>query len=167
MRSSKKPSEQESEPMTTGTELSEVDRLNKELNHEHEMHLRALADFENYRRRTERERASTTQRGKRDLLLPLVELLDGLEQALQHANEEPSSVIQGVSAIHRQLLRILEEQGVTAFDSIGQQFDPTLHEAVGSAPREEHEPGRITKEIRRGYRSGDELLRPARVLVAQ
>src|ERR1700692_1043247 len=114
--------------MTTGTEQSEVDRLNKELHYEHEMYLRALADFDNYRRRTEREHASAAQRGKRDIVLPLVELLDGLEQALQHASDEASSVIQGVSAIHRQLLRILEEQGVTAFDSMGKQFNPTLHE---------------------------------------
>ena len=153
--------------MTTGTEPSEVERLNKELHREHEMYLRALADFENYRRRTERERASTAQRDKRDILLPLVELLDGFEQALQHADQEPSSVLQGISAIHRQLLRVLEEQGVTAFDSMGKQFNPNLHEAVGSAQREQREPGTITKEIRRGYRLGDELLRPARVLVAQ
>jgi molecular chaperone GrpE len=167
MPNSKKPSEVESEPMTAETEQSEVDRLKRELEREHDMHLRALADFDNYRRRTERDRASTAQRAKRDIVLPLIELLDGFEQALQHADEDPSSVLKGVSAIHRQLVHILEEQGVTPFDSTGEHFDPALHEAVGSSPREEQEPGTITKEVRRGYRSGDELLRPARVLVAQ
>jgi molecular chaperone GrpE len=72
-----------------------------------------------------------------------------------------------MQAIHRKLLGLLEAQGVTPLDSLGESFDPALHEAVGSVRADEHEPGTIVEEVQRGYRWGDDLLRPARVRVAQ
>jgi molecular chaperone GrpE len=136
-------------------------------NNEHEMYLRALADFDNYRRRVERERASAAQRGKRDIILSLLEVMDGFDRALQHMVNSPSSVTGGVEAIHRQLLGLLEAQGVTPFNSVGEVFDPGLHEAIAPVASDEHAPGVVTDELQRGYRWGDEVLRPARVRVAQ
>jgi molecular chaperone GrpE len=153
--------------MTTGTEPSELERLKKELDHEHDMHLRSLADFDNYRRRVERDREASTRRGKRDLLLSMIDLLDGFERALPHMSGAPAPALEGIMAIHRQLLNSLEAQGVTPFETVGQRFDPELHEAVGSEQSDQHESGTVTEEVRRGYRWGDELLRPARVRVAQ
>ncbi len=153
--------------MTTGTEPSEVDRLKSELDHEHQMYLRALADFDNYRRRVERDQASATRRSKRDILLSVVELLDSFDRALEQLADAPPSVANGMQAIHRQLLSMIEAQGVTPFETIGERFDPELHEAIGSDQAEKHDPGTVTEEVRRGYRWGDELLRPARVRVAQ
>ena len=72
-----------------------------------------------------------------------------------------------MQAIHRQLLSMIEAQGVTPFETIGERFDPELHEAIGSDQAEKHDPGTVTEEVRRGYRWRDELLRPARVRVAQ
>jgi len=150
----------------TGTGESELERLKKERQTEHEIYLRALADFDNYRRRVDRERAGAAQLGKREILLSLIELLDGFDRALEHYGAA-STLAEGVQALHRQLLKLIESQGVTPFDSVGQAFDPELHEAVGSEERGEREAGTVTSELRRGYRWGDQVLRPAGVRVAQ
>jgi molecular chaperone GrpE len=151
--------------MTTGTEPSELDRLKQELDNEHQMYLRSLADFDNYRRRVERERASTTIENKRGIILSLIDILDSFDRALPHLTDAPSS--QGVRAIHRQLVGLLESHGVTPFDSIGEAFNPELHEAIGSAHSDHHQPGTVAEEVRRGYRWSEGLLRPARVRVAE
>jgi molecular chaperone GrpE len=149
----------------TGTEPSEVDRLKQELEQEHQMHMRALADFENYRRRMERDRETAAVQNRRSMLVPLLDLADGFERALRHLTDEPSS--EGIRAIHRQLLGMLDAQGVTPFDSLGEEFNPELHEAIGSDPSERKKPGTVTEEVRRGYRWRDGLLRPALVRVAK
>jgi molecular chaperone GrpE len=151
-----------------GTEPeAEVERLKEELRHEHEALLRALADFDNYRRRVERDRASAARSGKRDVILSLLEVLDGFDRALNHIDDAPSSVAQGVQAIHRNLLGVLERHGVTRFDSLGEPFDPRFHDAIGTVDSDEVESGTVADEFQRGYRWGDEVLRPARVRVAQ
>jgi molecular chaperone GrpE len=99
------------------------------------------------------------------MVLPLLDLVDGFERALQHLTDEPSS--EGIRAIHRQLLSLLDAQGVTPFDSLGEEFNPELHEAIGSEPGEGKNPGTVTEEVRRGYRWRDGLLRPALVRVAK
>jgi molecular chaperone GrpE len=151
-----------------GTEPeAEVERLKAELRHEHEALLRALADFDNYRRRVERDRASAARSGKRDVILSLLEVLDGFDRALNHIDDAPSSVAQGVQAIHRNLLGVLERHGVTRFDSLGEPFDPRFHDAIGTVDSDEVESGTVAEELQRGYRWEDEVLRPARVRVAQ
>jgi molecular chaperone GrpE len=146
---------------------AEVERLKEELRHEHDALLRALADFDNYRRRIERDRASAARSGKRDVILSLLEVLDGFDRALNHIDDAPSSVAQGVQAIHRNLLGVLERHGVTRFDSLGEPFDPRFHDAIGTVNSDEVESGTVADELQRGYRWGDEVLRPARVRVAQ
>jgi molecular chaperone GrpE len=145
-----------------GSERSELERLKEEVSHEHEMCLRALADFDNYRRRVERERGETARSGKREIILGLLEVLDGFDRAVQQA-----SLSVGVQMLHRKLLGLLETQGVTPFESLGEAFNPELHEAIGSVPSDQYESGVIAHELQRGYRWGDEVLRPARVRVAQ
>jgi molecular chaperone GrpE len=146
---------------------AEVERLKEKLRDEHETLLRALADFDNYRRRVERDRASAARSGKRDVILSLLEVLDGFDRALNHIDDAPSSVAQGVQAIHRNLLGVLERHGVTRFDSLGEPFDPRFHDAIGTVDSDEVESGTVADEFQRGYRWGDEVLRPARVRVAQ
>ena len=97
----------------------------------------------------------------------MLEVLDDLDLASRHLDGVPSPISEGLQAIHRKLLGLLEAQGVTPFDSIGQPFDPTLHEAIGSIRSDKYEPGTVAEEVQRGYRMGDDLLRPARVRVAQ
>jgi molecular chaperone GrpE len=139
----------------------------EELRREHEIYLRSLADFNNYRQRIERERANAAQTGKREIILSLLDFLDDFERALKHIDEPGGSVSVGLHAIHRRLAGLLEAQGVTTFQSVGHPFDPTLHEAVGSEESDEQEPDTVLDELSPGYRWGDELLRPARVRVAR
>jgi len=153
--------------MATETESSEVERLRQELGREHDLYLRALADFDNFRRRTERDRAAAAQREKRAYLLSMLDLLDGFDRAVEHLDEAPESIAEGIRVLHRQLLGMLEAQGVRPFESVGQPFNPEVHEGIGSEQSENFETGTVTHEARRGYRWGEELLRPARVRVAQ
>jgi molecular chaperone GrpE len=148
----------------------EIERLNHELRREHEMYVRNLADFDNYRRRVERERAQAAQAaqaGKRDLILPLLEVMDDFERALQHAHDDTPSLGVGLRAVYRRLEGLLASEGVTAFESLGKYFNPLLHEAVGAVEGGGGEPGTVIEEVSRGWRLGDDLLRPARVKVAQ
>ena len=145
----------------------EIERLNHELRREHEMYVRNLADFDNYRRRVERERAQAAQAGKRDLIMPLLEVMDDFERALQHAHDDTQSLGVGLRAVYRRLAGLLASEGVTAFESLGKYFTPLLHEAVGAVEGERAEPGTVIEEVSRGWRLGDDLLRPARVKVAQ
>ena len=146
--------------------LAEPAQLQEELRRERDMHHRALADFDNYRRRIERERAGAAQSGKLDMVTQLLDLVDSFDRALQHGGEAPAAWREGIQSIHRKLLGLLEAQGVKAFESVGQPFDPAVHEAIGAVESEIHEPGLVAEEVQRGYRWGDTLLRPARVRVA-
>jgi molecular chaperone GrpE len=148
-----------------GNEPSEIAQVKEELRREHDLYLRAVADFENYRRRIERDRASAVRSGKREIVLPLLEILDGFERALQHTNDAPPSVTKGLFALQRQLLRLLEAQGIAPLESVGQHFNPELHDAIGVVQTEEVEPGAVAEELQRGYRWGNDVLRPARVRV--
>jgi molecular chaperone GrpE len=134
---------------------------------DHDRYLRLLADFDNYRRRVERERASAAYIGKRSLILVLLEVLDDFERALLHIGDAPSALAGGLHAIHRKLAGLIEAEGVRLFDSLGKVFDPSLHEAVGSVSDGRYPSGVIVEEVRRGYRWGDELLRPAQVIIAR
>ncbi len=142
-------------------------QLREELRREHEISIRNLADFANYHRRTKRERTQAVQAGKRELIGELLSVVDDFERALAFTQPEPQSISEGMQAIYRRLTNLLTAQGVTAFASLGKQFDPTQHEAIGVVEHTGKESGVIVEELRRGYRWGDELLRPAQVCVAK
>ena len=166
-------SSEEKEKMEPGDERSasaegaEHERLKAELSREHGVYLRTLADFDNYRRRTERERAGSAHAGKRELILPLLEVLDDFDRALEHLGNAPVWMSSGFDAIYRRLNNILQAQGIVPYESLGDRFDPVRHEAIGLAEDQDVEPGTVVAELNRGYRWGDEVLRPARVRVAQ
>jgi molecular chaperone GrpE len=145
----------------------EIERLKEELRREHDRLLRALADFDNYRRRVDRDRGAAARSGKREVILPLLELLDGFDRALSHIGDEPSALAQGVEALQRNLLSMLDREGVIPFDTVGERFDPRYHDAIGTVESGDLESGAVAEELQRGYRWGDEILRPARVRVAQ
>ena len=167
METTAKNKESKTDGNSSDADSSEVERLNQEVRREHDMYLRALADFDNYRKRVERERASSARSGKREIILRLLEVIDSFDRALQHIDAEPSSISEGLQAIHRKLLGLLEAEGVTPVESLGETFDPQFHEAIGSVQTREYESGTVAEELQRGYRWGDEVLRPARVRVAQ
>lgn len=148
-------------------ESSEVDLLKAALRKEHDLYLRALADFDNYRRRVEREAEAAARNDKRRIILSLLDVIDSFDRALPHMSEAAASVSEGYNAIYRKLLSLLEAEGVTPFESVGRVFDPELHEAIGSSMTDEYDSGTVAEEVQRGYRWGDDVLRPARVRVAE
>ena len=143
-----------------------VENLEQELKSEHDLYLRALADFENYRRRIERERSQLGKEALRKFLLPLLDVIDDFERFLKAVESESSPFINGMRVVDSKLMQVLEAEGVLPFQSIGERFDPSLHEAVATALAGEYPPDTIVEEVRRGYRWGNEVLRTARVVVA-
>jgi molecular chaperone GrpE len=143
-----------------------VENLEQELKSEHDLYLRALADFDNYRRRIDRERADLGKEALRRFIVPLLDVVDDLERFLNSVETETSPFINGIRAVHDKFLRVLHAEGVRPFQSVGKPFDPSVHEAVGTVPAGEHPPNAVVEEVRRGYRWGDDLLRSARVVVA-
>jgi molecular chaperone GrpE len=152
---------------------AEVKNIRDELERERELRMRALADFDNYRNRVERERAAAERSGNRAIILAILDVMDDFDRALEHVEQSPEAVVEGLRAIHKRLADALKAQGVTPIESVGRQFDPMLHEAVGAIEAGVGkagialEPGAVTDEMRRGYRWDGEVLRPARVHVAK
>jgi molecular chaperone GrpE len=145
----------------------ELERLRDELRQRNDTYLRALADFDNFRKRVDRERVAAVRRGKREVILAFIHTLDSFDRALEHANDDSRPIVEGVRSIYRELMRQLEVQGIIRFGSRGEIFDPRLHEAVASVESDELAPGMIVSELQAGYRWDDEVLRPARVTVAR
>ena len=128
-------------------------------------HLRLLAEFENFRRRAAKEHEAARREGRRSALLPLLAVLDTFERALG-AGSTDRDFYEGVAATHRLFLDALREAGAAPIESVGRPFDPNVHEAVATAPADGVPPGTVAREVRRGWRLGNELLRPAQVVVA-
>jgi molecular chaperone GrpE len=127
---------------------------------------RTQADFENYRKRAAREAALAQERGIAKLAKELLPAIDNLDRALKAASEEQSPLAEGIKLVHTDLLSALQRVGVEAFSPEGEPFDPQLHEAVAQAPIDGAESGTVAEVFQQGYRLGDTVLRPARVLVA-
>jgi molecular chaperone GrpE len=130
--------------------------------------LRKAADFDNYRKRVERERREMAELAAQDLLLELLPILDDFERALD-VDVAPGAerYREGVELIYRQLQELLKKRGVTPIEAVGTDFDPHVHQAVVHEASTTHRDGEVIAELRRGYRLGDRLLRPAMVKVAK
>ncbi len=130
--------------------------------------LRVMAEFDNARKRAAREREDYTRYANESLLRDLLPVLDNFDRALQAARGEPAAaaVTAGVELIQRELLRVLEKFGVTPFESAGQPFDPTRHEAVARVHIPEQPEMTVVGETARGYLLNGRVLRPALVTVA-
>jgi molecular chaperone GrpE len=152
---------------------AELKRLQAEVAEAKDGAARRQADFENYRKRVERDRAETHNRMVGDIARKLLPVLDNLTRALDaersienRESKEFRHFLHGIELISKQLNDVLESFGVTAIDAVGQRFDPHIHEAVVTEPSDEYEPDIVTEEIARGYKLGDRLLRPSMVKVA-
>ncbi len=143
----------------------EIERLQESINIERDRNLRTLADFKNYRRRIELEKSKQAEEGKREIILPLLDIVDDLEKALHSVHGAKHFSVKGVEIIHQKFLSLLESHGVHPFDSVGTPFNHDLHEAVSMEKHAGSESGTVIDELRRGYLWNNELLRAAQVRV--
>ena len=158
------------ELIATRSELKRIEAENAELK---DMLSRRQADFENYRKRVDRERSETYNRVVADIAAKLLPVVDNLKRALEtEASVEASEsdefrhFLSGVDLIFKQLNGVLEALGVKPIAAVGEPFNPHIHEAVATEATDEFEPDTVMQEIVAGYRLGDKLIRPALVKVA-
>ncbi|GBF33603.1 heat shock protein GrpE [Desulfocucumis palustris] len=146
-------------------DLEEANTLRRELAEEKNRHLRTLADFDNYRKRVEREAEAGSLRGKKELVRDLLSVLDIFERVPAQIQDE--EIRRGLLLVQRQLRDTLDRHGLERVESLGRPFDPAGHEGVGYVQSNTCPPGHVAEELSPGYRFGNELLRPARVLVVK
>jgi len=136
----------------------------------HERWLRVVAELDNVRKRSRREMTETRRFAQADVLRSLLDVADNFERALASMEAESensaTSLREGVELIHQRFGAVLRERGVEIIEALDLQFDPNCHEAVAQAPREGAEHGTIIEVVQQGYRFGDMVLRPARVIIA-
>jgi molecular chaperone GrpE len=164
-------------PDTIDALRAEVARLGEEAERNWQQFLRAAADLENYRKQAARQREEAVAATRRMLLGVILGVVDTLERALGHAEAhagvregagQAAAIADGIRLAHRQVLDTLSALGVQPMESVGQPFDPRVHEAVEAVPGGDGSaPGIVVGEVQRGYQLGEEVLRPARVRVAQ
>ena len=150
----------------TGRELTEAIQQRDDYK---DLLLRKTAEFDNFRKRTERERQQFAESAAVDIIEELLPLVDDLERALKAEGgaEGRDAYRKGVELIHRQLNDILRKRGVRPIEALGADFDPHYHQAVSYEPAEGRREGEIVEDFRRGYLLGDRLLRPSMVKVAK
>ena len=148
---------------------AEASELQRQRDDYYDRLLRQTAEFENYRKRIDRERQSLAEATAASVMEELLPLMDDLERALKAdaGTEGADAYRRGVELIHRQLGEILRKRGVRAIEAVGTPFDPHVHQAVAYDPAEGHADGEVLEEFRRGYMLGDRLLRPSMVRVAK
>jgi molecular chaperone GrpE len=127
---------------------------------------RTKAEFENYRKRAAKEMAAAGERAKAALVRELLPAVDNLERALAAGDADATGLTEGVKLVHAELVGALERNGVKGFVPVGEQFDPSLHEALSTRADEGAESGVVLEVVEKGYRSDDAVLRPARVVVS-
>lgn len=147
----------------------EIERLQEELNRITDRHLRLAAEFDNYRKRVDRERTEVFGRAQADLVARLLDAIDDLQRVTQHGEDTPSAaLLDGVRLVERKMLQALEAAGLEAVRAEGERFDPGTMEAVASVAAETPEEDDIVSDVfQRGYRFKGQLVRPARVRVKQ
>ena len=143
----------------------EVERLRHDVYEEKQRNLRLRADYDNLRKRAARESQAAQAEGRRAALRTILAVLDALERALAVGSNDPA-FFEGVESTHRLFLAALTEVGAEPIPAVGRVFDPRLHEAVSYEATPGYEPNTVTREVRRGWRLGDELIRPTEVVVA-
>jgi len=172
------------EPDATGVEgsdaMSDVDStvvndgvvgsVQQLLTDQQDSYLRLAAEYDNYRKRTARERGEQTTRAQADLVKQLIDGLDDLSRFahVDPATTDPATIVKGVEMVEKKLLKALSSAGLEVVDPINQTFDPTVHEAVATEPALSPEDDHVVSRVyQAGYRFGGQLLRPARVVVKQ
>jgi molecular chaperone GrpE len=156
----------ETEAATVDADLDALADVQRERDEYLELAQRARADFENFRKRAAGQITDAERRGKSGIARELVPVIDNLERALTAAPED-DPLRKGVELVHADLAAVLERGGVETYDPAGEPFDPSFHEALAKQAAEGTEPGTVIETVERGYRLDGQVIRPARVVVAE
>lgn len=147
--------------------LAELEAARTEAAANYDRYVRAVAELDNYRKRTVRMRAETRDEILRDILLQVAPILDNLRRALRQETQEAELLKQGVELICGQFNDVLKGYGLAEIEALGQPFDPEVHEALAEVPDDEHAPGTVIEEMEKGYKLNDKVVRYARVVVSK
>lgn len=147
----------------------EIEQLKKDVQEKEEKYLRLYAEFENYKRRIQKENQTMKEYKAQDVLNDILPTIDNIERALQIDGEDEQfkSLKKGVEMVHESLINALKNNGLEKIETEGQQFDPNVHQAVVQDDNPDFESGEITQELQRGYKLKDRVLRPSMVKVNQ
>ena len=147
----------------------DLDEAREELGQSREQLQRSQADLSNFRRRTEEEQVAMRQDANRRLIMNLLPVVDELELAISHLGNglAGDSWVEGVKLIHRKAYGVLEAEGLSKIETVGAQFDPLQHEAVGIVDSEEQPSGYVVEALRNGYKLRDRVIQAAQVVVAR
>ena len=134
-----------------------------------ERYIRLRADFDNYKRHAEAEREQLSGIGKAKVLEDIFPLVEHMERAILAARDagDLTGILEGIEIVYQELLRVLEKNGVERIETVGEPFDPEIHEAVAVSPHPDYPADTVVEEVRAGFVKGGKLLRPASVIVAQ
>lgn len=160
-------------PVDQPAERSETDVLNQQISVLNDQLLRALAEFDNYRKRSQREIQQIIENASEKLITDLLPVVDDLERGLKAAKELDRSdvrvqnFIQGLEIIHGKLMKTLQNRGLKAMESIGQPLDPHLHDALMQIEQPSVEPNTVVDEHEKGYFLNDKVIRHAKVIVSK
>ena len=153
------------EPEADG--LAELEAARAEAAANYDRYVRAVAELDNYRKRTVRMRTEARDETVRDVLLQVAPILDNLRRALHQETQEVDLLKQGVELICGQFNDVLKGYGLAEIEAVGQPFDPKVHEALAEVPDGEHSPGTVIEEMEKGYKLNDKVVRYARVVVSK
>jgi len=152
---------------TPSSLADEADELRKERDALQDRLLRQAAEFDNYRKRVDRERKDVAQFAAAEFVQDLLPVIDDFERALQTDAPGAEPYRQGLEIIHRTLMEMLRKRGVSPIDAVGTDFDPQIHQAVAYEEAPDRRDGEVMEQFTRGYRLGEKLIRPAMVKVAK
>ena len=146
---------------------TELEELTAELEKQHELYLRLAAEYDNFRKRTAREKLAIADDVRGEAVSALLPVIDNLERALGVENADGETMRKGVEMVLSQTTGIFERMNVKGFGEVGDAFDPNFHNCVGTIETDEFESGTITFVMQKGYMLGDKVIRPAMVQTAQ
>lgn len=144
----------------------DLNRARDEISGLNDKYLRALAEFENFKKRTLKERSDLLKYQGESIFFDLLEVIDNLELALAHSDADPVAVKDGLELIHRQFVNVLSKWDVRSDSALGKSFDPTRHNALSRVSLDDTAPGTVINELKKPYLYKDKLLRAGDVVVA-
>lgn len=166
--------EQQNEPQTEMTAeeqlKSSLDALNTELEEQKDKYLRLAAEFDNFRRRTRKEKDELTKNGGEKTISTILPIIDDMERAIENAQKTDNiqAVIEGLDLIYQKFLKILAQEGLERMEPKGESFDTDFHEAIALVPAaDEEQKGKVLDCVQTGYKLNEKVIRHAKVVVAQ